>query len=130
MNNSNNILQFPHERVRLPSNPAPSSMEEIEDKVGDFKKIHIQEAIEAIIPLLFNQIQILGFEPPEDDSVFVKDGAFIVEAIRSFMSKVYGISHPMQLIADSLFVENSEHGFVLSDRVKVVITPPENTIKE
>ena len=125
-NTSNNVLQFPLERVKVTSQRGPNSIEEIEEKVDDFKKIHIQEAIETIIPVLFNQIQILGFEPPEDDSVYVKDGAFVVESLRSFMCKVYGIPHPMQMIAESLFIEDNENGFLMSDRVKVVITTPES----
>ena len=125
---ANNILQFPIDRVKSLSHlPSPSSKEEVDEKVDEFKNFHIQEAIETIVPVLFNQIQILGFEPSDDENEYVKDGAFLVEAIRSFMCKLYDIHHPLQLIASSLFEEDADERFVISDRVKIVITPTEST---
>lgn len=125
---ANNILQFPIDRVKSLSHlPSPSSKEEVDEKVDEFKNFHIQEAIETIVPVLFNQIQILGFEPSDDENEYVKDGAFLVEAIRSFMCKLYDIHHPLQLVASSLFEEDADGGFVISDRVKIVITPTEST---
>ena len=125
---ANNILQFPIDRVKSLSHlPSPSSKEEVDEKVDEFKNFHIQEAIETIVPVLFNQIQILGFEPSDDENKYVKDGAFLVEAIRSFMCKLYDIHHPLQLVASSLFEEEADKGFVISDRVKIVITPTEST---
>ena len=124
---ANNILHFPIDRVKSSSHlPSPISKEEVDDKVDDFKKFHIQEAIETIIPVLFNQIQILGFEPSEDESDYVKDGALLVESIRSFMCKLYGLQHPLQIVSSSLFEETYDDGFVISDRVKIVITPNES----
>ena len=128
MSIANNILQFPIDRVKSLSHlPSPSSKEEVDEKVDEFKNFHIQEAIETIVPVLFNQIQILGFEPSDDENKYVKDGAFLVEAIRSFMCKLYDIHHPLQLVASSLFEEEADKGFVISDRVKIVITPTEST---
>ena len=125
---ANNILQFPIDRVKSLSHlPSPSSKEEVDEKVDEFKNFHIQEAIETIVPVLFNQIQILGFEPSDDENKYVKDGAFLVEAIRSFMCKLYDIHHPLQLVASSLFEEDADERFVISDRVKIVITPTEST---
>ena len=125
---ANNILQFPIDRVKSLSHlPSPSSKEEVDEKVDEFKNFHIQEAIETIVPVLFNQIQILGFEPSDDENEYVKDGAFLVEAIRSFMCKLYDIHHPLQLVASSLFEEDADERFVISDRVKIVITPTEST---
>jgi hypothetical protein len=58
--------------------------------------------------------------------VFLKDGALIVEAARSFLNKVYGMSHPLQIIADNLFVQiDGEGNLEVSDKVKIVITPTE-----
>ena len=128
MSIANNILQFPIDKVKSLSHlPSPSSKEEVDEKVDEFKNFHIQEAIETIVPVLFNQIQILGFEPSDDENKYVKDGAFLVEAIRSFMCKLYDIHHPLQLVASSLFEEDADERFVISDRVKIVITPTEST---
>jgi hypothetical protein len=37
---------------------------------------------------------------------------------------VRGINHPLQLIADNLFVQTDD-GLAVSDKVKIIITPKE-----
>ncbi len=123
---SNNVLHFPPRRGDVKHVSLPQSIEEVEERLNDFKKYHVQEAIETIIPVLFNQIQVLGFEPSIDDEHYVKDAALLVESIRSLMCKLYDIQHPLQLIAGSLFELDGEDGFIMSDRVKIVITPYES----
>jgi hypothetical protein len=70
------------------------------------KQFHIQETLTNVIPMIFNQLDISGFsldeeDPSEDESI--KDGALIVESIRSFMCKFYGIEHPFQTLAKNVF---------------------------
>ena len=123
MRYSNNVLKFPEHRMKRDN--SPQTMEDVEEKVDDFKRIHIQESLETLVPLLFNQIHMLGFEPPDDESFYIKEGSLVVESIRSFMSKIYGIQHPLQMIADHLIEDHGDEGMVLSDRVKIVITSKE-----
>ena len=89
MRYSNNVLMFPEDRMKKDS--SPQTIEDVEEKVDDFKRIHIQDSLETLIPLLFNQIHILGFEPSDDESTYIKEGSLVVESIRSFMSKIYEI---------------------------------------
>ena len=103
----------------------PQTIEDVEEKVDDFKRIHIQDSLETLIPLLFNQIHILGFEPSDDESTYIKEGSLVVESIRSFMSKIYDIHHPLQMISEHLFEDQGDEGVVMSDRVKIVITAKE-----
>ena len=42
----------------------------------------------------------------EEDDDNLRDGAFIVESLRSFMCKHYGIYHPFQKITDNVFEED------------------------
>jgi hypothetical protein len=119
MTTANNVLQFPVERFNKPF--APSSIEEVEEKVDTFKAIHIQEAIETLIPILFNQIQSFGFNPSDEEFDISKDGALVAESIRSFLCKIYDIEHPLQIIADGMF-EVTEEEITVSDNVKIVIT--------
>ena len=123
MRYSNNVLMFPEDRMKKDS--SPQTIEDVEEKVDDFKRIHIQESLETLVPLLFNQIHMLGFEPPEDESLYIKEGSLVVEAIRSFMSKVHDIPHPLHMIAEHMFEDHGEEGLVMSDRVKIVITTKE-----
>ena len=124
---ANNIVLFPRPYKNNAGIIPPASIEEVEDSVINMKQIHVQEALEYVVPKLFENLAILGFLP-EDETLFVKDGALIVEAIRSFLFKLYDIEHPLQLISDSLFIENTESGLEVSSNVKIIITTnDENT---
>ena len=48
--------------------------------------------------------------PPEDEDDLpdIKDGAFIIEAIRSFMCKHYGLYHPFQQVTENIFTQDEE----------------------
>lgn len=120
---ANNVIQFPKrgpERME-----APQSLEEIIDTVDGIKQLHIQETLEAVVPMLFDRLSMAGFQPT-DEMEYIKDGALVVEAIRSFLSKMYDSVHPLQLIAQHLFVQTDDEGNLeVSDKIKLVITPTE-----
>ena len=48
--------------------------------------------------------------PKEDDEedIYLKDGALVVEAVKSMLCKYHGIIHPLAIIADELFVPNED----------------------
>jgi hypothetical protein len=122
---SNNIIQFPGKYI----NPGiangvtlPSSYEEIENNVNVMKQVHIQESIENIVPRIFESLQLLGFQV-EDEHLFLKDGALIVESVRAFLYKLYNIEHPLHIIADSLFKESEDEYLEISDNIKIIIKP-------
>ena len=86
--------------------------------MGGLKKIKFYSnqdpEIRYLSTNIFNQLDIAGFglddEDEEDNDV--KDGAFIIEALRSYMCKYYGIYHPFQKIAENIFEpkEDDEEG--------------------
>ena len=120
-----NVIPFPRKRQSALGDTAPQSMEEVEDTVDVVRQAHIQQTLEQVIPMMFDNLSLAGFQPT-DEMAFLKDGALIVEAARSFLNKTYGMSHPLQLIADNLFVQiDSEGNLEVSDKVKIVITPTE-----
>lgn len=82
---------------------ALKDIEEIEHNMEMMKHYHIQETIATIAPLIFNQLEVAGFHVTEDNDKDIKDGAFIVESLRSIMCKYYGIYHPFQQIAENVF---------------------------
>lgn len=123
---ANNIIMFP---VKNQNPHGPQTIEEVADKLYAVRQVHIQETLELVVPKLFENFSIAGFSPDDDDSfLFLKDGAMIVEAARSFLCKISGISHPLQLIAENMFEQTDDEGNLeISDKIKIVITPKEGT---
>ena len=87
------------------------SAENITRNLDTMKQYHMQETLTNIVPMIFTQLDISGFTPedvdPKDDKT-LKDGALIVEAIRSFMCKYYDIYHPFQKLAENVFESDEE----------------------
>ena len=100
---SNNVIAFPKANVKISKDNR--TVENIQQNVEMMKHYHIQETILNLAPIIFNQLDIAGFglddEDEEDNDV--KDGAFIIEALRSYMCKYYDIHHPFQKIAENIF---------------------------
>jgi hypothetical protein len=122
MDAANNIIVFPGKNLR-----GPQTIEEVVDNLDMVRQVHIQETLELVVPRLFESFSVAGFQPDEDDEEkYMKHGALIVEAARSFLCKVSGLPHPLQLIAENLFDQVDEDGNLeVSDKVKIVITPKE-----
>lgn len=109
---SNNVVTFP-KQYNGPKVEVISS-EDIERNLDMMKHYHIQETIANLTPMIFTQLEISGFsfggEEDDDDDIEdgiplenIKDGAFIIEALRSLMCKHYGIYHPFQQISEHVF---------------------------
>ena len=86
---SNNVILFPKKNL----NAKPTlEMKEIEKNMEMMKHYHIQETIATVAPIIFNQMDLAGFNLGEENEISsIKDGAFIVESLRSMMCKYYGI---------------------------------------
>lgn len=130
MENINNVIQFPKNSVS--GKFTPVNQEQITDKMLDVKHTHINEALATVIPMVFSYLEIAGFEFSEevieDDSEHeyfvdnnVKDGAFLVESIRSMMCKYHGIDHPFQELADNIFIKDEKENnvFRIADSVNI-----------
>jgi hypothetical protein len=99
-----NIIPFPKDN----NNPkfTPNNLEEIDDRMKMLKYQHIFDTLDNIIPILFTSIATAGFDMEGDDEEedeLIKDGAFIIEAIKSFLCQHHGIDHPFQTIAENVF---------------------------
>ena len=121
MTQANNIVLFP---TRNNKYNGPQTIEEVDESMDMVKQFHIQETIETIIPSLFDQLHVAGFQPDEDDDDILKHSAMVVESIRSLLCMLKGIDHPLQMIADNLFIQTSD-GLAVSNKVKIIITPKE-----
>lgn len=127
-NSANNIVVFPKSYVH-PSDQ--QKLEDIQHNLEMMKQYHIQETITNLAPMIFNQLDIAGFGIIEEDiDEDIKDGAFIIEALRSLMCKHYGIYHPFQLLAENVFsVNEDEEGvFKIVDSINIDLKEPEEEI--
>jgi hypothetical protein len=109
--NSNNVVVFPKENKNIKK---IISIEEINKNVEQMSLFHIQETIASLVPIIFTQLDIAGFSPTDEQiEEDIKDGAFLVEALRSIMCKHYGIYHPFQKLADGVFQDHPDEDGVL-----------------
>ena len=102
---SNNVIQFPKANIR---HGEVIAIEDIARNVEMMKLYHIQETIANLAPIVFNQLEVAGFGISDEDTTDIKDGAFIIESLRSLMCKYYDIYHPFQQIAESVFSPDDE----------------------
>lgn len=116
---SNNVIMFPPRNNKY---NGPDTIEEVDESMEMVKQFHIQETIETIVPFFFNQLSVAGFNSDDEDDDILKHSAMVVEAIRSLLCAMRGIEHPLQLIAENLFVQTPE-GLEVSDKIKIIITP-------
>lgn len=124
---SNNVIVFPKQNVV--SNSKSANMEEIQHNIEMMRHYHIQETILNLTPMIFNQLDVAGFGLSEDGDDDVKDGAFIVEALRSFMCKYYELDHPFQRIADAVFEQkpDEEGTFRIVDKLNIQLKDESQT---
>lgn len=98
---SNNVVSFPKGK----STSKDITIEDIQHNMDMMRHYHIQETIQNLVPMIFNQLDIAGFGLIEDDVDHdIKDGALIVEALRSLMLKHYDMHHPFQQVAEAIFI--------------------------
>jgi hypothetical protein len=115
---TDNVIMFPNK-----GNPPPViSKEKAVIDVTMVKMNHINDALETIIPMLFNNISIAGFDilpEEEDDDLNIKDNALVVESIRSILCKYYEINHPLQEVAEEFFTHKIDGMLTVSKHLEL-----------
>lgn len=127
---ANNVVVFPKTFVHPKEQ---KQLEEIQHNLDMMKHYHIQETLTNLAPLIFNQLDIAGFGLTDDLDEDIKDGAFIVESLRSIMCKHYGVFHPFQIIADNIFEENEkdpEGAYRIVDKIELNLKESEEDSEE
>jgi hypothetical protein len=105
---SNNVIVFPKHNPNVTGSML-KSIEEVQNNINMARHYHIQETIANIAPLIFNQLEVSGFNFPEEtDDDDIREGAFLVESLRSMLCRYYGIYHPFQKITKSVFIPDDE----------------------
>jgi hypothetical protein len=111
-----NVIQFPSKKP-LSEN---ITEEQVTISVDNIKYNHINETINAIVPMLFHNMELAGFDFAVDEDeidLYVKDGSFLVEAIRSMLCKYHDIEHPFQFISENVFVSDGNGKYSLAGKL-------------
>lgn len=126
--NSNNVVIFPKENKNIKK---IITIDEINKNVEQMSLFHIQETITSLVPIIFTQMEIAGFNASDEDiEADIKDGAFLVEALRSLLCKHYGIYHPFQRLSQEIFNEHPDEDDVLRIVDEITIDLREDEEKE
>ncbi len=121
---SNNVITFPKQHNNSAKEP---NLEDIHHNMDMMRQYHIQETILNLAPIIFNHLDIAGFGLADDVDEDIKDGAFLIEAIRSLLCKQYEIFHPFQVIADNIFEEPTDENspYKIVDEISLDLKDPE-----
>lgn len=123
---SNNVVSFPKGK----SVSRDISLEDIQHNMDMMRHYHIQETIQNLVPLIFNQLDIAGFGLIEDDVDHdIKDGALIVESLRSLMLKHYEMHHPFQQVANAIFIPHPKEdgAYKIVEKLELELIPVNET---
>jgi len=112
---SNNIISFPKINQNI---KGPTSLEEINSNMDMIRHVHIGETISVVVPMLFEQLNIAGFDFQED-GLELKYGAFIVESIRSMLMYNYEMDHPFQQIAQEIFIPEEDGSLRIVNKLNI-----------
>jgi hypothetical protein len=115
----NNVIKFPT-RGRFITDPVTE--EQVASNVNMVKHTHVNETLQTVIPLLFSNIEMAGFDLSvdyEEDDSNIKDGTLIVEAVRSILCKYYNLYHPLQDVADQIFYKEEDGVFAIVDNINI-----------
>ena len=117
---ANNVIEFPNKNKLLSGKP--KDMIEVTLNVNQIRFNHINETLQAVVPMIFSNIELAGFDfiPNEDDEdPNIKDGALLVECLRSMLCKHYNIEHPLQRVAEEMFIRQDDDSFTLADTLVI-----------
>ena len=123
-----NVIQFPKHNVQ--GKFVPTDESQIQDRMLYLKHHHINETLSNVIPMLFTQLEAAAFDfGIEDDSedAYLRDGAFVVEAVRALLCRYHGLEHPFCELSQAVFtpVDAPEGGLKVVDNLNITFKNPE-----
>jgi hypothetical protein len=94
---SNNVIKFPREPQSLVPTP-----QEARQNLHDMNEEDIEIIVNMVCSSLLDKLTSAGF-PVNGELDNVKDICFIMESVRSLISKCYDVDHPFQAFAEECF---------------------------
>lgn len=99
---SNNIITFPI------NNKNGITIEEIKENLDSVKHMHIQDTLDLISPMMFQNLEIAGFYDLINDTKSLKMCALIIESMKALLCKYYNLDHPFHKFTEELFDEEED----------------------
>lgn len=99
---TDNVIAFPKAKRGSP----PQSIEETLASIEAIRTEHIEFLVDECCSFLFGRMLDEGFDLGEES--ITKHSALLVESMKSALSASVGISHPLQSLADKMFLYDFE----------------------
>lgn len=121
---TDNIVLFPKsrivhpERTALHSTETPESLKEIKDAVFLVKLEKINQIMDVVIPLISQGMSVYGINMSGGNENSMKSCALMVDSIRSFLYRHFGLDHPMHKLADDII--GIENGALVINKINVI----------
>jgi hypothetical protein len=108
------VIQFP---VSDNLDAPVTSKEQVKENIQDVQLFHISETLDSILPMLFGRLEMAGFDLAKGEDI--KNGALLVESLKSVLCKYYGIEHPFQEVAENVFSADETGDLSLNKSIHV-----------
>lgn len=121
------VVIFPKENNRLPDLLIlREGMERVKTDPA-YKKLMALNAVDAFSTILMDHLNTVGIDITNDRDI--KDLALALESIKSYIFKYYGSYHPLQNIADDLFIKREDNVILLKLTTlnKMISEKPDDT---
>jgi len=127
-----NVLQFPTDRIKYPERVFKDETTIIktnDDHIRQLQHMHVSETIENVVPIIFRYLASAGFDLSTINNV--KEGAFIVEALRSALLQLYNINHPFQKLSEEIFenIDPDENILKIVTKINIELEPEEEILE-
>jgi hypothetical protein len=99
---TDNVVMFPKAKRNIPLN----TREEVEAKVMEARKEHIEYVIDETLSFVFSRCYEEGFNLNNDNCF--KTTGMLVETMRAALFRSVNMSHPLHTVAEELFVNDED----------------------
>lgn len=96
---TDNVVPFPGVKRNTP----PQNLEEVQSNLDVIRQIHIEETMNLMVSVIFDNLSLAGFNYDPDDEETIKDVALFLESLRSLLAKNNSVEHSFHKLADELF---------------------------
>jgi hypothetical protein len=114
------VIQFPTSGTKkiddadTLNNLAPDSIEEVDNRIDVIRQYHVNETVQTMVEIVFHNLMIAGFNVNTTDQNIHKDIFLFVESMKSLLLKTYDSDHPLQSVAEIVFVKAEDGTFKLT----------------
>ena len=125
-----NVIPFPKERIVAVRTQVVSPEQQVviktepETDIALINHAYIHDVVETVLASMSLQLQQAGFKLGANTSL--KDGAFLIEALHSFLKQQVEMKHPFQKVAEAIFEEQEDGDLRLVDNLVLCFTEDDN----